>query len=243
MPLTPAQIAALKTELQNDPLALGYNAAVPPRNDTLMADAINWPRDGVTPCPDNGVVGPHGNITGATQATPIVVTATAHGRITGDYVQIAGVGGNTAANGLFKITVINANSFSLSGSVGNGAYTSGGTWTLVLQIRNQSITTADLMGAINNNDLITDGLATAMTADQFGKLTLFSLVAGDGSIALTNADGTDNQNLHTIKQCLNDTNGSKTRVIALSSRIASRAEVLFGAGVSVSIDDVGKALN
>lgn len=241
MGLNPTQIAALKTELQNDPLALGYNAAA--RNDTAMADEINWPRDGATPCPDNGVVGPNGVITGATQATPIVITSTAHGRATGDYVRIAGVGGNTAANGLFKIAVINANSFSLNGSVGNGAYTSGGTWTLALQIRNQTITTQDLVGAINNLDLITNGVATAMTGDQFGKLTLFSIIAQDGIITLTNADGSDNQNLHTMKQCLNDTNGSQTRVIALSNRTASRAEVLFGSGVSVSIDDVGKALN
>lgn len=65
-------------------------------------------------------------ITGATNATPIVVTATGHGLVTGDVVVISGVLGNTAANGTFTVTSINANTFSLTTSVGNGAYTSGG---------------------------------------------------------------------------------------------------------------------
>lgn len=71
-------------------------------------------------------------ITAATNATPIVVTATAHGYSTGDEVQIASVGGNTNANGLRTVTVIDANTFSLqdlfgTNIAGNAAYTSGGT--------------------------------------------------------------------------------------------------------------------
>jgi hypothetical protein len=66
-------------------------------------------------------------ITGATNASPIVVTIAAHGYQTGDQVQILNVNGNTAANGNWLITVLTANTFSLTASVGNGAYTSGGT--------------------------------------------------------------------------------------------------------------------
>jgi hypothetical protein len=69
-----------------------------------------------------------GTVTGATNASPIVITATAHGLPTGAYVKVASVGGNTAANGSFFITSTGANTFSLTGSTGNGAYTSGGTW-------------------------------------------------------------------------------------------------------------------
>ncbi len=65
-------------------------------------------------------------ITGATNASPIVITATGHGYSTGDNVKVSGVAGNTAANGRWTITVIDANSFSLNGSAGNAAYTSGG---------------------------------------------------------------------------------------------------------------------
>jgi len=69
-----------------------------------------------------------GSITNATNASPIVITSAGHGLLTGQRVTITGVGGNTAANGTFTITKVDDNSFSLNGSTGNGAYTSGGTW-------------------------------------------------------------------------------------------------------------------
>ncbi len=65
-------------------------------------------------------------ISGATNASPIVITSAANTFATGDQVAISGVGGNTAANGLWVVTVTNSTTFSLNGSTGNGAYTSGG---------------------------------------------------------------------------------------------------------------------
>lgn len=65
-------------------------------------------------------------ITGATNATPIVITIASHGYQTADQVDISGVLGNTAANGSWIITVLSANTFSLDSSVGNGAYSGGG---------------------------------------------------------------------------------------------------------------------
>ncbi len=56
----------------------------------------------------------------------IRVTATAHGFSTDDQVQIRSVGGVTAANGTWKITVIDADTFDLVGSAFSGSYTSGG---------------------------------------------------------------------------------------------------------------------
>lgn len=67
------------------------------------------------------------SITGATNATPIAITVANHGWSTGDVVSINSVGGNTAANGTWIITNTGTNTFTLDGSVGNGAYTSGGT--------------------------------------------------------------------------------------------------------------------
>ena len=67
------------------------------------------------------------SITGATNATPIAVTCTAHGYSTGDTVVVASVGGNTNANGTWEITSTGANTFTLDGSAGNATYTSGGT--------------------------------------------------------------------------------------------------------------------
>jgi Ubiquitin-activating enzyme E1 FCCH domain len=66
-------------------------------------------------------------ITGATNAAPISVTATAHGLETGDIVQNAGIGGNLAANGQFVITKTGTDTFTLNNSNGSGNYTSGGT--------------------------------------------------------------------------------------------------------------------
>lgn len=71
-----------------------------------------------------------GSVTGATNASPIVVSSTSHGLSTGQRVTISGVGGNNAANGSFNVTRVNANSFSLDGSTGDGDYTSGGTWNV-----------------------------------------------------------------------------------------------------------------
>lgn len=73
-------------------------------------------------------------ITGATNATPIVVTSNAHGYENGDTVFITGVGGNTAANGYRIVQNVTANTYELTtlagvNVAGNGAYTSGGTAT------------------------------------------------------------------------------------------------------------------
>ncbi len=66
-------------------------------------------------------------ITGATNALPIeITTSAAHGRVTGDAVFVAGVLGNTAANGAWYIVKTSATKFTLTGSSGNSGYTSGG---------------------------------------------------------------------------------------------------------------------
>ncbi len=71
-----------------------------------------------------------GSISGATATSPIVITSANHNLPTGAVVTVAGVGGNTAANGIFTVVNINANSFALAGSNGNGNYSGGGTWTV-----------------------------------------------------------------------------------------------------------------
>jgi len=66
-------------------------------------------------------------ITGATNASPIVITAADHGYRDGEAVAISGVGGNTAANGVWTIAGATPSTFALAGSAGNGPYGSGGT--------------------------------------------------------------------------------------------------------------------
>jgi hypothetical protein len=66
-------------------------------------------------------------ISGATNATPIVITVpSTTGITTGDTVFISGVTGNTAANGYHVCTVVSGTTLSLNSSVGNAAYAGGG---------------------------------------------------------------------------------------------------------------------
>lgn len=66
-------------------------------------------------------------VTAASNASPIqITTGVPHNLTTGDTVNISGVTGNTSANGLFVITVVNGTQFTLNGSTGNGTYGNGG---------------------------------------------------------------------------------------------------------------------
>lgn len=106
-------------------------------NDSLqVADAADFPTfriygaagfviSGVTTFEDSGTV------TDATNASPIVITSAAHGLTNGARITVASVGGNTAANGTFIVANASTDTFELSGSTGNGAYTSGGSWHVV----------------------------------------------------------------------------------------------------------------
>jgi hypothetical protein len=220
MPIT---LPALKTELTTDPKVLGYAPLVTLGDDVSLAAIINFVRDGITSCPVNGVIGPNGAITGATNATPVV----------------AGVGGNTAANGTWTITRIDANSFSLTGpvaAVGNGAYTSGGTWTWCAYLRNPSVKTQDILGAMLPADLTT----TTLTIQE---QIILSGLMNDGAIALVNPDGTDNANVKHIKKLVVNPSPSYTAVLALENSFYSRAAQLFGVGTNVSVAEIGAALN
>ena len=69
-----------------------------------------------------------GGVTGATATSPInIATSSAHGLATGQSVTVAGVVGNTAANGTWLVTVVDSTHFALNGSVGSVSYMSGGT--------------------------------------------------------------------------------------------------------------------
>lgn len=69
-----------------------------------------------------------GLITAASNAAPISITSTAHGLTTADRVKISGVIGNIGANGTWVVIVVDADTFTLTSSVGTAAYQSGGEW-------------------------------------------------------------------------------------------------------------------
>ena len=82
-------------------------------------------------------------VSGATQATPIVITCATHGLADGDPVTITSVGSNAAANVscLAKVTGYSTVTFGMYSDkalqtpiAGNGAYTSGGTVARLFRI-------------------------------------------------------------------------------------------------------------
>src|SRR4051812_34371748 len=99
------------------------SSGVPTDADALPTYRVYGP-DGLVPN-QTGTAGyrDSGVVTGATNATPIVVTSAGHGLTTGTRVTVSSVGGNTAANGTFTITRVDADTFSLNSSVGNAGYT------------------------------------------------------------------------------------------------------------------------
>ena len=66
-------------------------------------------------------------VTSATNAAPIVLGfGSPPGFLAGDLIEIRGVVGNTAANGIFTVANPVGNTVELTGTMGTGAYTSGG---------------------------------------------------------------------------------------------------------------------
>ena len=245
--LTATQLATLKAEIQNDPRALGLATLLTTSDWPSIALCLDFVRDGITACPSLGnppvgptnvVGGPSGTITAVTNTANPQVTSAGHGLAVGDSVLIAGVLGATGANGTFKVaSVVGANDFTVADATAPGVYTSGGTFQwCVSGVRVALIKQIDVVGATQTADLITAGGAVAATADQFGKLLVFQALINQpsGQIALTNADGTDNNNVKNLRQAFAAASASRTAINALANRLGGRGEqVLALSGTAV----------
>lgn len=116
-------------------------------------------------------------VTGATNASPIVITAASHGLVDRQPVTISGVGGNTAANALSYVKVLTANTFELYSNntlttavAGNGNYTSGGV-VAAAGILKDVVKVAGNMGYIVKLRLITN---SNVWANAIVKMHIFS---------------------------------------------------------------------
>lgn len=117
--------STLFSTFENGPLAQAAAMAVQAGGTVLAVRATTATAGAIN---NAGLTGT--GITGATNASPIVITTSAaHNLVDGDVVTIASVGGNTAANGTFVVDALSSTTFSLLGSTGNSNYTSGGTVT------------------------------------------------------------------------------------------------------------------
>lgn len=127
-------------------------------------------------------------ITGATNAGPIVITAAGHGLTTGRQVMIINVAGNVAANGLWTITVVDANTFSLNGSNGSGAYASGGK-VYPCVVGGTEIDLAYIAGSSGNyvgTILATLELVAGVSYARFVLCSNYAFFAGPTAISVTN---------------------------------------------------------
>lgn len=112
--------------------------------------------------------GTNRTVSGATNASPIEITTTAgHGYSTGETVTVASVGGNTAANGTWTIVKTSSTKFTLTGSTGNGTYTSGGTVTpsptTATTIQDGTTSWTASLAAGKSYRIIADGVYVAAT--------------------------------------------------------------------------------
>ena len=65
-------------------------------------------------------------VTDATNSSSLIITSPGHGLQTGEEIRVTGVLGNTAANGTFKVSVIDSDTFRLDSAAGSGVYGGGG---------------------------------------------------------------------------------------------------------------------
>lgn len=114
-------VATLHLHVPSPPLVLDTTTVTAPHTSGMWSmwaaghGCVAWDGEvGITAVSGNGV-------------SPIAVTtAGVHGKTTGDTAAQIGVLGNTAANGVFTVTVTGPNTFTLDGTTGNGDFTVGG---------------------------------------------------------------------------------------------------------------------
>lgn len=106
------------------------------------------------------------NVSGNAVAPIVITTTSTQGLVDGDQVTVSGVQGNTAANGTFAITVVDATTFTLNGTTGNGDYLSGGQWS-------------------RNVDLVAAGIVVEQTSSTVYTIDLSSVTEADGQYVLT----------------------------------------------------------
>ena len=183
-------VSTILGKLSFDP---GQNKMYANNDNDIIISNLMWCKD-FSPIYDANLVGSigntgiAGNITAATNATPIVITSNSHGRTTGDVVIVDGVVGNNGANGAWTITVVDANTFSLNSSIGTGAYISGGVW--YLGVPNATNITMPLVSSANGTiTAATNATPIVITSNAHGNTT-GDVVAITGVVGNNGANGT-----------------------------------------------------
>lgn len=182
------------------------------------------------------------NISGATNATPIVVTTSdPHGFTDGFVVTVASVGGNTAANGTWVVDVQSSTTFVLRGSAGSGAYTSGGTATFTGSVQSGSALTTTgvssmyFSGTPNDTTYAIFTVTRAGTVGTAGIAGTFSLDAGRQTGPTLVLGTATTLTFANTGLTLNFESG-KTLAVGDTVRVATSAPTWNTAGVTAAID-------
>lgn len=173
--------------------------------------------------------GSSGTITDASNESPIVITSAAHGITNGQTVKVTEVGGNDAANGTWPITVIDADTFSLDGSSGNGAYNGAGQWISGVDtvtyssipvpaeakvVRRQILRNTDGQATVFYVDIDTDDLSSTILSST----STDSQLSANEAVPLLNPDGSVFANRH-------------AKPLNYFSYIAQHLDVTFATGI------------
>lgn len=141
-------------------------------------------------------------ITGASNNAPILITSPGHGLQTGEEIRVTGILGNSAANGTFKVSVVDANTFRLDGSIGNGTYGGGGSWVRLndtvinapAKNRNplpQRVSGNLITGNLKTGFLVDLGTGTVFNGDIVGNTVSQNLTTGIRIVSHSFGLGTD----------------------------------------------------
>ena len=115
-----------------------------------------------------------------------ITTATPHGFATGDTIVISGVGGVSAANGVWTVTVASATQFTLNGSSFSGLYTSGGLATLDVTLRTGVAFSVTNSAYVVIDDSFSYGYQTCESAGAGAVWATFENVGCDAALASGN---------------------------------------------------------
>src|SRR5574344_2062788 len=168
-------------------------------------------------------------VSNATNATPIVVTAVGHGFLTGDKVYISGVGGNTAANGVFTITKIGDDTFSLNGSVGNGAFSSNGT-AVIYPSADDNLINKVYVDNENLKNITQIGICSTASATAAKAVTLSGFVLATGATIQVTFTNANSANVPTLN--VNGT-GAKAIYNEAGTAVSATNPAYFPAGSTV----------
>jgi hypothetical protein len=186
-------------------------------------------------------------VTGATNASPIVLTITANGWANGDVIVVRGVGGNTSANGTWVVSAQATNTVTLTtvkdglNSTGNGAYTSGGCAINLTQSDTYDKIDGALVGSLSSAFTTPTVVNGVLDADDVsytgvtGTVHALAIIKDTGTAATSRPAVFVDGRMQVIVAADAATSATVVWVEQLAGPIPSGTVVIFSNGVSATL--------